>query len=274
MNSVNSTSFKTMQTKDSNKSKGTLKAVVLSQIAPIILQPALSYGVKGALATSQKLSKDEINLVNKAQDKILVSVKNLKNKGVKIADIKEKSNDIILNTVAQGKNTFFVSGKGEFHNSILVNRDKLSLLTFHEIGHAFNFNNSAFWKTVQKSRNSSKFLASVIALMPAFTTDIKPKDGEELTKGQKIKNSFRKASPVLAFGVMVPTLAEEALASIRGCKWAKNMLDKNLYKQVVKTNLIAYSTYIISALALSVTAICAKKVKDKAQEQANSKEKA
>ena len=148
---------------------------------------------------------------------------------------------------------------------VLINREKFPLAVFHELGHAFNFNNSSFWKALQKLRIPGIVASGLISLFPAFTKDSKAQDGEELTGGQKFKNWMRKYSPALAFGAMTPMLAEEGMASVRGCKWAKSLLNKNLFNKVLKTNVVAYTTYLTGALGMSLAAFAAKKVKDNSQ---------
>lgn len=148
-------------------------------------------------------------------------------------------------------------------NTVAVNRDKLSLSTFHELGHAHNFNNSKFWKAMQNVRTPSLLLASAFALLPALTKDIKPKDGEELTTKEKINNGLRKASPALAFLSMTPMLLEEGKATLNGNKWAKELLSPDNFKKVAKSNRYGYISYLATAASFALMAFVAKGVKDK-----------
>ena len=180
-----------------------------------------------------------------------------------------------LDAIARGENAAFVgSGNsvmkelikeaGLTENSIILNKDKMSLATFHEMGHAFNHNNSTIWKTVQGSSKVLKLIAPFIALMPAFTKEHKAKEGEELTTKQKITNSLRKASPFLATAAVLPTVAEETMATIRGNKWAKEVFKDTpeLAKKVAKSNKWGLVTYVVMAIATGFGAWAAKKVKD------------
>lgn len=267
--------------------KGTLAAIGAGTAAQAASSLPSLLSLKGMTSISHNLPKDQVEIVNKAADDIVENVTNLGKKGVKIQNycfgglnltglpdcILELTNPMYA--TANGKNAAFLNkdlGMLAGKNTVLVNRDKLSLATFHELGHAFNFNNSAFWKTMQKMRTPGMILAIAFALLPALTKEAKVENGEELTKGQKFKNGLRKASPALAFASMLPMLAEEGMASIRGCKWTKQLLDKNLFKKVLKTNLIAYTSYLAAALSFAAMAIVAKKVKDNSQEKLETKQ--
>jgi len=235
--------------------------------------------IKGFTNISRNLSPENIAKVNEAADKIITNTTNLGQKGVKLVDkilsvklteLPDMIEGLLGNTslaISEGYNAAFIPKKtfhgSEIGNIITINRDKLSLASFHEIGHAFNYNNSSFWKAMQKSRSWCMVIAGALALIPAITKESKSENGEELTAGQKFKNKLRNISPLLAFGAMTPMLAEEAMASIRGCKFAKPLLDKNLYSKVVKTNVTAYGSYLATAAGMALFAIVAKAVKDK-----------
>lgn len=148
-------------------------------------------------------------------------------------------------------------------NSVVINKDKLSLAAFHELGHAYNFNNSKFWKAMQNLRTPSIALAGAFALLPALVKEIKPKEGEELTTKEKINNGLRKASPALAFLSMTPMLLEEGKATLRGNKWAKELLNPEMYKKVAKSNRYGYFSYMATAASFALMAFVGKKVKDK-----------
>lgn len=221
------------------------------------------------------LAKDEVNITNKAMDQVLNDKTNLGKKGVKINNItedmlkehseKETISDFLspFVQIAKGKNACYRDGAEPINkNVVVINRQKAPLLGFHELGHAFNSNNSTFWKGMQKISGPLMGLAIVFAMLPAYTKESKPEDGKELTKLQKIKNEIRKKSPILAAASMLPTLAEEGKASIRGYKWAKETLNKDLSKKVAKTYAIAYTTYLSTALAFTTAGYISRRVKD------------
>ena len=234
------------------------------------------------MATS--LNPTEISTLNQASETIL-NTTGLKSKGVEIANISGLKNltklpDKILEftnpvfATSNGKNAFFTDKEiagiiGA--NKIGINKQKLPTAVFHEIGHALNYNKSGFWKTMQKLRTPGMLITSGLLLFNVLTKKTKPKEGQELSKGQKIKNWVRDKSGFLAFGAMVPMLAEEAAASIKGCKEAKKILDPNLYKKVAKTNKVAYISYLATAVVAGLSVLTAKKVKDKLVEKKEAK---
>ena len=192
-----------------------------------------------------------------------------------IIDDYRKVNEILNGfdeSVANGKSAFFAGIKGienvfggkMFINEVVCNMEKLPAAIFHEIGHAFNANNSTFWRTVQKMKKHSLPIAGYIALYCALTKKAVPKkEGNmELTKGQKVKNFIRENSGKLAFIATLPMLIEEGMASIRGNDWAKEFLSPDLAKKVSKHNKFAYITYLATAAGFALSAYAARKVKD------------
>ena len=65
------------------------------------------------------------------------------------------------------------------------------------------------------------------------------------------------------FLAMVPTLAEEGLASINGAKLAKETLKPDMLKKMNNLNLKAWGSYAIGALAMSLCGALAVWVKDR-----------
>ena len=256
--------------------KESVAGVAASQIIPI---SSMAIGIPvinkmSKIATS--LTQTEINNLNQASETIL-NTTGLKKLGVDIVNINNVQNLTglpdkvaeIMNPIigtAKGKNAFFTNKEiagiiGA--NKIGINKQKLPTAAFHEIGHAINYNKSGFWKTMQKLRTPGILIATALGIFAAVTKKSKPKDGEELSKGKQIKEKIRNNSGKLAFLAMTPMLLEEAMASIRGCKEAKKLLDPSLYKKVAKTNKVAYISYIGTALSVGLAAFGARKVKDK-----------
>ncbi len=187
--------------------------------------------------------------------------------------------DTIGHSTKEGKNAFFVGKIPNFlkqafenigfkPNSINVNLKKLPLAAFHEMGHAYNFNNSTFWKSIAKMRQISAF-APLIALIPAFTKDIKAQDGKELTAKEKSHNAIRKFAPLAAAATYIPTLMEEGKATLRGNKWAKEVFKDtpNLIKKVAKSNTWGMASYTLGAIGVALMGFIAKKVKDASDEK-------
>ena len=262
-----------------NDIKGSAAAVVASSAVQLGTMPISLACVDKMSKVSRTLDKDTVEIVNKAADDVLnkvtnlgkkgVTINNFKNAGINISGMSDKALEIMnpIFATANGKNAFFTSKPMPAvklaANTVAVNRDKLPLSTFHELGHAHNFNNSKFWKAMQNVRTPSLLLASAFALLPALTKDIKPKDGEELTTKEKINNGLRKASPALAFLSMTPMLLEEGKATLNGNKWAKELLSPDNFKKVAKSNRYGYISYLATAASFALMAFVAKGVKDK-----------
>lgn len=258
---------------------GTLAAVCAGGAIQSGMMPAQLLMVNKMSGVSKTLDKDKVEIANKAADDVLNKLTNLGKKGVKIHNYQKAGINITgvpdrvleitnpLFATAKGKNALFLNkaipAANLAANSVVINKDKLSLAAFHELGHAYNFNNSKFWKAMQNLRTPSIALAGAFALLPALVKEIKPKEGEELTTKEKINNGLRKASPALAFLSMTPMLLEEGKATLRGNKWAKELLNPEMYKKVAKSNRYGYFSYMATAASFALMAFVGKKVKDK-----------
>lgn len=263
----------------SNDIKSSVAAYTAASVVPLSIMPAQLLAADRMSKISGTLDKDTVEIVNKAADDVLDKLTNLGKKGVKIHNYQNAGINLTglpdkllemtnpLFATAKGKNAFFankaIPAADIAKNTVVVNRDKLSLSTFHELGHAHNFNNSKLWKAMQNVRTPSMILASAFAILPALTKDIKPKEGEELTTKEKINNGLRKASPALAFFSMAPMLLEEGKATLNGNKWAKELLNPETYKKVAKSNRYGYASYLATAASFALMAFVAKGVKDK-----------
>lgn len=217
------------------------------------------------------VSADGNKLIREAGEKA-IEMTGVKGKGVNInwipsngknysfiEKIKLMANPLRMHeTIEAGLN----AGFQPLSNRIIVSKDKNCFTVFHEIGHSINFNNSKFWKGIQKMRMPAMALASLPMLYGAFSKESKAKDGEELTFAQKTNNFIRNNAGKISFATMLPVLAEEGMASIRGCKLANSLLPKGLAKNVAKGNALAYLTYLGSAAGLALGAYVAVKVKD------------
>ena len=280
---VSQTNFKQNSYKRPNI-LGSFKAQAAMALPQVGALPINLLLIKGMSKANAGLTKDQVELINNGSEKVLSELTNLKTKGVNIVDASNRGNlscltdsvpqikklpKTIVNMLspadaaANGANAFFSS----LNNSVTYNKEKFSLSAFHEMGYAFNFNNSAFWKTMQQSRMPLMLVASLIATIPAITKEAKAQDGKELTTGQKVKNFIRNSAPVASMVTMLGVAAEEAMATIRGNQWAKQVLDPTLAKKVAKTNAMGFVSYALSAVAIGLGAYVAKKVKDASDEK-------
>lgn len=252
---------------------------------------------------SRNLSGDEITLAQQGVKTVFEKITNLAQKGVELNDYRKipdaawqiakpknfkegfklglltEFRNKYAYTTKEGYNAFFV-GKmkpwakemyekiGMRPNSINVNLEKLPLASFHEMGHAYNFNNSAIWKTIQKTRGIS-IIAPLIALIPAVTKEIKPQNGQELTAKEKRHNNLRKAAPFVAGLACVPMVMEETMATLRANKWAKQAFEKTpeMAKKIIKSNRWGIASYVLSAGLTVAMGLVAKKVKDASDEK-------
>lgn len=163
----------------------------------------------------------------------------------------------VLAPFVNGNNAGFFSGK----NRIFVNVDKFGTAVFHEIGHAINYNSSPFWKVIQKMRVPLVYAPSAFLMVSLFKR--KKLEGEEPKNGfdratDFIKNNAGKLSML----AMVPVIAEELKATLRGNKMARQLCSPDLYKKVVKTNTLGAITYISAALLTGLSVYAAGKIKD------------
>lgn len=259
--------------KQKDSALGTIAAIVTSSATGYAIQPFSNFAISKMIKINKDLADIDKKKMKQAALEIL-DEKNLSQKGVKLNDYR-KVNEILNGfdeSVANGKSAFFAGIKGienvfggkMFANEVVCNMEKLPAAIFHEIGHAFNANNSTFWRTIQKMKKHSLPIAGYIALYCALTKKAVPKEegNMELTKGQKVKNFIRENSGKLAFIATLPMLAEEGMASIRGNSWAKEFLSPDLAKKVSQHNKFAYITYLATAVGFALSAYTARKVKD------------
>ena len=178
-----------------------------------------------------------------------------------------------VDQVRAGNNAFFTSKDLAFKdngvrkvyikkNSIIMPKNDISGAVFHEMGHAMNYHFSTIGKTLQKLRPLSMLGSALIGLYGACTRKSKSKNGEELNSKQKTNNFIRNNAGLLAFGASVPMLIEEAMATVKGQKFADKLLSKELAANVSKGNKIAYCSYALIGIFSALGAFTAVKIKD------------
>lgn len=232
---------------------------------------------------SRNLSADEFSQVEKAVDD---TIKNsgLADKGVSIIKATAKNadeiNKIITQEIDKGVFKFLPTKVKEFFGKIFTSQmasgknacytfkskkiimpeKELSLAFFHEAGHAANANLSKFGKALQKSRPLA-ILALPIAAIALLKTKKVP--------GEKPKNKIDKTTTFikenagkLTFAAFLPTIMEEGIATLKGNKFAKQLLSTDLAKKVSKTNALGFSTYLLLATLSGLGIYLGTKVKD------------
>ena len=142
-----------------------------------------------------------------------------------------------LDTVASGGNAFYTS-QGHF---AVAPKSKPSLM-LHELGHATNFETSKFFRGMQKLKVFGMYAPMALA----FLNDIsgKRKDGKE--------NFFERNAGIIGFSAFLPTIIEEAAASIRGIKAAKKTLPKVKLGALKRNYFLAWMTYVLAGVGIGV----------------------
>lgn len=284
---------------------GATAAGVATSAATIPLSLVL---MKQMCKLNHSLTKDEVNILNKAGEEVLKN-SGLEQKGVKIfrrfsPSMKEALSkwDGCINTIPR-KNKFLkkiriilkelnpvrMSGRGKnaffnTQNNEILAVDKMALSQFHEIGHAMNkFGKGGnFLQNIRQDLISQKQMAKAfgqaikiplvgkiaagIAATIALVGIFKNKKAE----GEKPKGFFDKTTTFiknnvgkLTFLTMLPMVLEEGLASFKGEKAVKGLINKDLFKKVKLTNRLGLATYAIAAAATGIGAYMASKIRDK-----------
>ena len=170
-----------------------------------------------------KVPAEEVNSILDIANNIL-SKTNLKQKGVHIENF------------PNSRSAYY----GTFSKTIGIDMKESGLSIFHEIGHAYMHNTnkiSKFIPTTNKALILSMIAVSVPVAMETFSIGT-----------NDMRDKAWTISPIIMGGVWLPKVIDEAVASIKGQKFAKPLLDKMLYKNVVKSNIAALLTYIFTGL--------------------------
>ncbi len=155
---------------------------------------------------------------------------------------------------AAGKNACYIPKA----NQIVLNTDKISHAGFHEMGHALNHLQSKFGvKYLQKMRGAGYAIAGIMEFFAVLSRS-KPKDAKR-NPIDVIEDNCGK----ITFLALLPTVAEEAIASYRGVKLAKKSglaqpYTKNLNKLYIK----ALSTYGGYAALAGLSVYATRKIMD------------
>ena len=156
-------------------------------------------------------------------------------------------------------------------NKIITPDKTLQTSIFHEMGHALNNNGGIIMKTLQKARPVAMALPGIILL--ASILNKRKVNDEQLptdSKFQRLKDGIKRNAGKLTALAMLPVVAEEGIASLRGGKIAKGLfkdgkLTKEILNKVRLTNLGGFATYALSLIGAVATVKLAIKVKDNIQ---------
>lgn len=153
----------------------------------------------------------------------------------------------MLEEVARGQNAFYMDIK-----KLAVAPEAKPSLILHELGHAVNAT-KPLTKLLQNSRMIAPYAPTAILLASQLAPN--KKDGKP--------GFFKKYGGLLGFTAFLPTIIEEAMASGRGIKTAKNALGRTPALNILKKNYaFALATYVISGILLGVSTKIAIKEKE------------
>ena len=222
--------------------------VLASAVSGAVLSP-LTYIGKPFL--NQLRKEEPNNLVYKDKFEKALDISGLSERGVRIVPAQ---NMIELNDYKMGRNACFIPNSKE----VLINTDKISIAGFHELGHALNALKSKYGvKYLAKLRTPGYVIAGLMEYFAIFSRT-KPK-GAPRSLTDVIEDNCGK----IAFLAMLPVVAEEAIASIRGVKLAKKTgIEQPFINNMKKLYGKALATYGGRAVLGGLAVYASRKVMD------------
>lgn len=140
---------------------------------------------------------------------------------------------------------------------------KMSMASFHEMGHAKNFRSKGLGKLLQGLQHPLvKKIAITTALLGVLLPPNKKEDKQNNSLLGKTSNFLKDNCVAISALATVPLLLEEGLASIKGAQIAKKVLTPDKLKIVNKTNGKAFLTYLIGATLLPLGVYVAKRTQE------------
>lgn len=138
---------------------------------------------------------------------------------------------------------------------VLINENKATISGFHELGHAKNHLMSKFGRLLQKCRQPGYVIAGLMGTVAIFSHS-KPKEAK-----RGVFDFIQDNCGKIAFLAMMPTVAEEALASIKGVNMAKDAgLEAKYVKNLKKFYGKALLSYLGYALVTGFSVFAASKI--------------
>lgn len=138
---------------------------------------------------------------------------------------------------------------------IKLNTNKASISGFHELGHALNHLNSKSGKLLQKCRVPGYYIAGLMGTL-ALTSRNKPKEAK-----RNLKDFILDNCATIAFVSMLPTVAEEALATHKGIKLAKQAgMSEKLLKNLKRFYGKALLSYLGHAIVVGLSTYAVSKI--------------
>ncbi len=144
------------------------------------------------------------------------------------------------------------------YRKVIINTDRISAAGFHELGHALNSLKSKYGiKYLAKLRVPGYAIAGLMEYFAIFSRT-KPK-GAPRNFVDVIEDNCGK----IAFLAMMPTVIEEAAASYRGIKLAKNAgINDALIKSMKQIYIKAHATYGGKAVLGGLAVFASRKIMD------------
>ncbi len=231
----------------------------MTQAEGFLLATAVSSAILSPLAYLHKpflnqLRKEEPNnYIYKDALQKAVYVSGLHKEGVRVIPAQNLPG---FNDYKLGYNACFIPKSKQ----VLINTDKISVAGFHELGHALNALKSKYGvKYLAKMRGPGYVLAGLMEYFAIFSRT-KPKCAPR-SFTDVIEDNCGK----LAFFAMLPVVAEEAIASIRGVNLARDKkidLPEPLIKNMKKLYAKALATYGGRAVLGGLAVYASRKVMD------------
>lgn len=161
--------------------------------------------------------------------------------------------EIVQRDIKAGLNACYVPDIRE----IYLNLNKASISAFHEAGHAMNHLQSKVGRFLQKCRVPGYTIAGLMGTVALFTRK-KPKEDDG-----GIKDFVQNNCGKIAFASLLPTVAEEAMATHKGIKLARaGGLGEAAIKNLKKFYGKALLSYIGYAVATGLSVGVASKIMD------------
>lgn len=234
----------------------------LEKLALIIIQPS-------------KKDKRAINLIsqnlkNNNNDVVKNITNNIMQQQNITQDFAEMFADMTKNITAspalfKAKNNN-ISSYISYSNTILIPDNKVKSSLFKEIGHALNKNSGALTKFIRLLKPLALILPSYIALLSLLNKRKTNEDNKNPNnKLQKMNDFIKKNAGKLTFLSVLPMIAEETLAVVKGNKIAKSLLNTKKYNTVKSSNLISLAITAGAGLIAVFGVHSAVKVKDNIQ---------
>ncbi len=154
------------------------------------------------------------------------------------------------NAIKYAGNAAFLSDK----NTVITSDKALYTSVYHELGHASNYAGK-ITKILQKARILTPMGLPIIAPLVLGVSLLhnvdKTKNSEDKNKKEKTLDFVSKNVGKLTLATYIPMLAEEALASVKGLKFAKPLLQPTQFKKLAGNYTKAFGTYASTAVIVS-----------------------